>query len=432
MVFPCEAFRWLLPAQLREFVDLAYPESPIQPLGTAVFPPFLVGIHTDMKTKIEFATVILVLVATSAPALAEDLPSAWAVALSVDQSLEASRWRSSAAQRGLYAARAQRWATLDAQARYHVYDNPITYLAADPQGGTVSIDLTQREGLVGNVLATQPLYTGGRIRFNIDAAGADVSAAVSNEQKTELDVLLDVAMVYTNVLHAQRVVEVTQRQLQSLTKHAQDVKNRVDLGVGIPNELLAAQVAQADARQQRLQADAILDVARAAYNRALQRPLDAAVELEELKDPTQSFDLEALTHQALAGRPEVAELNANARGLRSRAGVVRARYKPQIQAQGGLEYIENRFFEHEAYSVVSVSAAWNLFDKGGKRNTAARLEQNAEALLRQRADVETKIALQVRDAWRRLETTKERILVNRKAIKSAEENLRVARNRYNT
>ena len=51
-------------------------------------------------------------------------------------------------------------------------------------------------------------------------------------------------------------------------------------------------------------------------------------------------------------------------------------------------------------------------------------------MLRQRTDVETKITLQVRDAWRRLETTKERIQVNREAIKSAEENLQVARNRY--
>ena len=375
---------------------------------------------------------ICYLLATAPPVAAEDLSEAWNEALSVDQSLEASRWRSSAAQRGLAAARAERLPMLNSRASYNVYDNPITYVApVSPVPGLASFDITQREALLADVTASQPLYTGGRIRSGINAAGAQVSAAVSNEQMTELDVLLDVAIVYTNVLQAQRVVEVTERQLQSLTKHAQDVKNRVDQGVGIRNNLLAAQVAQADARQQRLQADAILDVARAAYNRALRRPLDTPVSLDELNNPTQTFDLNSVTERALAGRPEIAELNANVRALRSQAGVVRAGYHPQIAVEGGFQYIENKFLDNEAFNRVSVVGEWNVLDLGRKRNKAVKLEQNAEALIRQRADVETRIALQVRDAWRRLETTKERILVNRTAIRSAEENLQVARNRYN-
>jgi outer membrane protein TolC len=174
-----------------------------------------------------------------------------------------------------------------------------------------------------------------------------------------------------------------------------------------------------------------LDVAKAAYNRALQRPLDTDVSLEDLTEPTESFDLESMTQRALAGRPEIAELNASVRGLRSRAGVVRAGYRPQFAVQGGFEYIENRFFQHEAFAKVAVVSEWNLFDTGRKRNTAVKLEQNAEALLRQRNDIETKIALQVRHAWRQLETTKERVQVNREAIQSAEENVSVASNRYN-
>ena len=80
--------------------------------------------------------------------------------------------------------------------------------------------------------------------------------------------------------------------------------------------------------------------------------------------------------------------------------------------------------------MAAVVGEWNVLDMGRKRHTAMQHEQNAEALLRQRSDVETKIVLQVRDAWRRLETTLERIQVNRAAIQSAEENLKVARNRY--
>ena len=111
--------------------------------------------------------------------------------------------------------------------------------------------------------------------------------------------------------------------------------------------------------------------------------------------------------------------------------MVRAGYKPQVIVEGGFQFVENRFLDNEAFNRVAVLGEWNFFDMGRKRHSAVKLEQNAEAILRQRNDVETRIALQVRDAWRRLNTARERVAVNRSAIESAEENLKVARNRYN-
>lgn len=167
------------------------------------------------------------------PAHAENLSQAWGVALSVDQTLEASRWNSSAAQRKLSAARAERFLELTGKASYNVYDNPITYNApvVIPTGNVAAFDITQREALLADVTVSQSLYTGGRIRSAIDAAGAQVSVAASNEQKMTLDVMLDVATVYTNVLHAQRRVEVTEQAVTSLTSHAREVKDRVDQGL---------------------------------------------------------------------------------------------------------------------------------------------------------------------------------------------------------
>ena len=68
--------------------------------------------------------------------------------------------------------------------------------------------MNQREFLLGGIRATQPLYTFGRITSAIDAAGADVTAAVADEQRTELDVKLLVAAAYIGVLQAQRLLEV--------------------------------------------------------------------------------------------------------------------------------------------------------------------------------------------------------------------------------
>ena len=140
---------------------------------------------------------------------AESLQEAWSVGVTADQALEASRWASSAAQRGLYAAQAERLPSVDANAMYYAMDNPVGLQTTLPVLGSMTLNAVQREGLVAGAHVSQPLYTFGRIQSGIDAAGAEVTAAVSEETKSELDVLLRVATTYTSVLAAQRDVEVT-------------------------------------------------------------------------------------------------------------------------------------------------------------------------------------------------------------------------------
>jgi len=58
------------------------------------------------------------------------------------------------------------------------------------------------------------------------------------------------------------------------------------------------------------------------------------------------------------------------------------------------------------------------------------LAARAEALIRMRMDLESLIALEVRQKWLDLQTAVERIEVARQATAQADENLQVVRNRY--
>jgi len=361
---------------------------------------------------------------------AESLPEAWNAGLTVDQQLESSRWNASAAQRGLYAAKAERLPSVDANAMYYMLDKPVAFSASLPGFGPFSFDFVQREGLIAGAHVSQPLYTFGKIQSGIDAAGAQVTAAVSDQAKNELDVMLRVSTAYINVLLAQRAVEVAEQSVQSLESHARDVMNRVKEGVGIRNDQLAADVSLSAARQQLLQANAMLDIAKASFNRSVGRPLDTEVQLDEIREPTGQYELEQLTQMALATRPEIAALSAATRAVRSQAKAVRAGCKPQLMLRGGVDYIEDRYLRDQTYSSLMLMGQWNIFDSGRKHNTAAKLEQTGEALLRKRSDVESLIELQVRQAWRELQTNRQRVLVNRAALTSAQENVHVAKTRY--
>jgi len=366
----------------------------------------------------------------------ETLQGAWAIALSVDPDLEATRWQASAAQRGLHAARAERLPSVSARGSYSVFDNPLTLnapvppLGPIPPGTTASVTVNQREFFLGGVRATQPLYTFGRISSAIDAAGAEVTAAVADGQRTELDVKLQVAQAYVGVLKAQRLVEVADGGVESLKAHEREVKNLVDQGVGIRANLLAVQVALANTSQFRLQMQNLLTVSQAAYNRTLQRSLDNPVEIQDLTQPTQEYDLVLCISQALGRRPEIGFLSAKVRSLRSMAKSIDAGKKPQIVLDGGYSFIENRYLEHESFNNVAVLAEWNFWDSGRKGHRTAQLEQSAEALLRKRTHVESLITLQVKKAWHDLDSTQQQVNVNQTALESADENLRVSRNRY--
>jgi outer membrane protein TolC len=369
-------------------------------------------------------------------AAAESLEEAWSAALAVDQRLEASRWKRSAAQRGLCAAKAERLPSITASTGYLVLDNPLAFnleLPAVPgvlpDGASGTFNLTQDEMLLVGVHVTQPL-TFGHIQHGIDAARATVTGAFSDEARTELDIKMQVAEAYINVLKAQRALEVAEDKVKSLDAHLRHARNLLNEGAAVKNDYLASEVTLANARQDRLQADSLLRLAKAVYNRALQRPLDFPVTLEGLPQPDGEYDIEHLTQLSLQQRPEIAWVNAKVRSMQSQACKVRAAGRPQIGLRGGLDYVENRFLDNEAINSVGVFGEWNFFDAGRKRHRAAQLEHSAEALLRMRSDLEWSIVLQVRQAWLNLNTLRQRVEVNRKAIKSADENLKVASTRY--
>lgn len=79
--------------------------------------------------------------------------------------------------------------------------------------------------------------------------------------------------------------------------------------------------------------------------------------------------------------------------------------------------------------MAGVGLKWDL-DCGITRHQANALVRRANAVAAERADLESQISLQVRQAWLDVQNARERLKVTEAAITEAEENLRTARNRY--
>ena len=219
---------------------------------------------------------------------------------------------------------------------------------------------------------------------------------------------------------------------RSLAAHADDIELLNRHGRGRKNDLLAAQVSLANAKLKVIQARNALEIARSAYNRRLQRPLSAPVHLAEPASiGVIGQDLATLSSLAIQRRPEIHHLTARIQALHSQAEVIFADKRPQVEVAGGFDYRENRYETPNGISTVGVRIGWNFYDGGRVRRGADSLRAQAQALVNLRADLESRIHLQVRQAWLDVEEAKARLNVTEGAIDRANENLRVARQRYN-
>ena len=364
------------------------------------------------------------------PGYAETLDDAWEAALAADHSLRAAHWQTESAEQNLDAARSQRLPSLTVDGGYHAKNNPSSVDISDLGLPVNQFPADEKQSLSYGTNVSLPLYTSGKISHVVDAANHGLEAEKLNEAGATQDLKMRVAEAYIAVLRMRRAHTTAESHRVSLEAHARDTENLFKQGLADKNALLSARVEQADAQQQVLQAKNDVDIAGAAYNRLLGRELSLAVDPEELKPTGPKSDLPDLTRRALLQRPAVLALSHQAEALRKQAAAERAGRGPQAKLSGGYNFDENRFQVNEGVWSVNLGVQWELFDGGAKNHRSSAIARQADALMETRDDLQSKIELEVREAWLELHESKERTEVTRQAVGQADENLKVARNLF--
>jgi len=366
-------------------------------------------------------------------ARAETLAEAWALAATQDNALAAVRSQAEAAQLDAAAARGQRWPSLAVGGAYTRLDDSPAFDFGFTGLPIVAPELFGGDDFwMGAATVTVPLFTGGRISSSIAAAEARGRGAGAQVAGAEEDVKLAVADAYVDVLRARKALEVADSNVTTLESLVSDIGAMFERELVPKNDLLAVQVALADARQGRLRAANAAEIALASYNRRVGEPLTRAADLDEtLPVPADlPSDPAELVKAAVEKRSELKVLDEQATAYGQLAKTERARVLPQLSLTGAYNYLENTFLDDEDFASVGVGVQWAVFDGGQARKRAAALDRSRRATEQQRADVESLIALQVRQSWLDVDETRQRIQVTAGAVEQAEENLRIARERY--
>jgi outer membrane protein len=376
-----------------------------------------------------YASLISVLIGICAPALsAETLEEAWSRAIDNNHQIKAAKTDTSAAEEQLNSAKGQRLPELNVSSGYtQRSETPGAVTQID--GRTAQFNTQQPGNMDAQAIATLPIYTGGRISHDINAAEASLQAAQHNETTSQLDIKMQVAEAYIAVLRAESSLQVAKSHVDSLKAHVVDVDNLFDQGMVARNDVLAANVELVNAEQQVVQVGNRLDIAKASYNRLLDRNLEDAVQLVKQFPDMPKEDLKALNNNALKQRSELAVLAQQIESLEQQAQSVKAGVLPQVAINGGYQYQENRYQAAESMWLVNAGVKWKLFD-GSTRHQSDAISRQAISLKEQRDDLTSTIGLQVRQSWLDYQEAQKRVAVTQQAIDQAEENMRVTTDSY--
>ena len=277
----------------------------------------------------------------------------------------------------------------------------------------------------------QTLFDFGKAISNYRAAQELFNAGILNTERVRKLAVLEFVIAYFDVLQAEKLIQVAQKEAESLTAYLHDVEHLYEQGVAIKNDLLPAQVRLADAKQKLIVARNIRETSTAKLNNIMGLPIREKLRVEDIQMSAPSVpELEDAWHTAQAQRPEITIISdqLKASALREKSKI--AGNYPTLYARGGYAYTENIYQVHQDNMNLNLGAKMDVFDGGFTQAEVYKERSRHKGLQEQRDKLIEDIKLEIEDSYLGLNDAKEKVAVARDALKQAEENVRVMRVKY--
>lgn len=275
-----------------------------------------------LKRSRALASVAILAVASglAAPAWAETLQEAIALAYRTNPSLLAQRASQRSLDETIVQARAGLRPSLD-----------ITFSGNLSQDFGDSAPFSDRysDSASASIGLSQTLWSGGRIGHGITAAEAEILAGRENLRDIEQTVLASVIQAYADVIRDTEILRIRQANLGVLQRQLEEATARFEVG-----EITRTDVAQSEARLAQSEADlanaqAQLSVSRAFYASVVgQAPGDLAP-MPQL--PGVPADFDAALDVALQDNPGIRAAAFSLRAAEANVAAAKAEYLPSAR-----------------------------------------------------------------------------------------------------
>lgn len=311
-----------------------------------------------------------------------------------------------------------------------------TYLAYQPGArfGPQEVYTSQKEFLSYGVTLYQSLFRGGADISLYRAAQQNLDITRSNLKGLKNLVALEFINAYLDLLEIEKLLNVSQKEIESLEGHFKDAIAMYEEGMITKNEKLEIEVRLSDARQRFLSLKNQRSFYVARLNSMLLMPLERDFIVEDIpfEDKVQDIvpELEEAWQEATKNRPEIRIIESEIEAVRLQEKAKAGEYYPEVFLQAGYDYTENRYQLHEENWSLILGVSINLFKGGATASEINKLRYRESQLIEEREKLLDEIRLEVKRYLVELKNSLEKIGVTRDAVLQAEENLRINRLRF--
>ncbi len=298
---------------------------------------------------------------------------------------------------------------------------------------TAGVTNEPQSQMSGTLRLTLTLYDGDR-RGRRLFREKEINAAIFQLESVEEDVRLRAAVAYYGLQRADTRVLVAEAGLADSEASLSDAEALLDVGLGTRFDVLQARTRVANNRSELLRQQDVREDARFELASILNFDRTIAIASTDPIEPRGEWPLtlEDTIVTAFEKRPEFDNLRQRIAARRNLAGGFRAETRPKFEIFTSYDYtddFDDRFTITDGYTFGG-NFNWTIFDGGTNRANAQAEEATARRFVAEFEQRRSDIRLEVESAFYSLDNSRERIEVGKLALEDAQEQLRLARLRF--
>lgn len=358
------------------------------------------------------------------------------IAIKDNPRIKAHNWSIQSKREDVYIARGYLFPNFNIEERFRRTDNPTYSFMAKLNQERFSqedfiIDSLNHPDPVSDYETSfnikQPLFV-PKIYNEIDITRGELNAREEELQMKKDAVALDVIRTYLMTQTAKEFLSVAVSGLEDAKEHNKLARQRYETGTGLYSDILRTDVAVNAAETRVVEAKSDLGIAKRSLGLVLgmTEPVDVNNERPHL-----SVDDLNVYIQAATERSDLKALKMRYENSLKAVSLEKSTFIPELGMSGGYQFNDHKVpFGGEGSSYVfALFLRWNLFD-ATLPHRIKKAQANASEVKERLSGLEKEIKFRVNEAFSRLKEREQNLVLSKKAVKEAEEAMRIIRVRY--
>ncbi len=342
-----------------------------------------------------------------------------------------NNYRISKAKEDVTASRSEKQIS-DATARPKIDASATAFYFGEPLNS-----MLPEYGFAPMVSVTQPIYTGGKIKYGKQMAETNIEMSNAQQRLVEDVVLLATETAYWIVVQAKEEIKMEKQVKRQLASHYTFLNNQFQAGIIYKNDVLRAKVLQNEneARLQAAENKLILAKKRLIQLTGIEEQTDIDVVGSLSDDEFRNYEM---LQSVQVNRPEVDLATSAIKMSELTKNMLRADLKPTVglslngMAAFGKEGIN--FGDPTKNSMLTyfgmLSVKIPVFDWGSKREKVKQQEANIRSAEYGLRELQSQINVEIEQATLNLQLQANNIDLMQASLIEADENLKLSNDRF--